>query len=309
MRKFVFSLLVAAVLTACADPKGADTFTTSGVLSGSILTQADCGKAPDTSVWVVVDGQGECLRYYHSGLGDGTQTVQVFFHGDWMWQWRDGRAKVPNGYSERANLPALQGRADKYGSSTGQPFIYFARPGVFGSSGVHKRRRLPRESAIITAALDAIKDRHGIERFAVSGQSGGGHVVAALLTRRDDIDCAVMASGVVSVRQRSQLRGWGNRDITGFTEYLDPITRIDQIPADPDRRIFVVGDPEDSNTPFESQKSFFDAVASAGHDASLVKAKGRGRSRHGLGEIGIAIAGACMSGQSTSDIVQKYSTL
>ncbi|MEM1163312.1 MAG: hypothetical protein AAGJ28_20475, partial [Pseudomonadota bacterium] len=180
---------------------------------------------------------------------------------------------------------------------------------VFGSTGEHKRRRLARESQIISAALDAIKARHGLTSLTLSGQSGGGHVVASLLTLRDDVDCAAIASGVVSVRDRSRIRGWGGQDITGFTSFFDPIRHIGSIPADTERRIFVVGDPQDSNTPFSTQQAYYTAVADAGHAISLIKSRGGGRARHALADTGIAVAGACMSGAPTVDITGRYSTL
>ncbi|HAF52914.1 MAG TPA: prolyl oligopeptidase, partial [Leclercia adecarboxylata] len=48
---------------------------------------------------------------------------------------------------------------------TGLPTIIIARPGTYGSSRDHYRRRQAEEFQAIAAALDAIKARYGIQRF------------------------------------------------------------------------------------------------------------------------------------------------
>ena len=143
-------LLALLALAACADPKGADTTTGDGVLSGSILTAEDCARHPETSVWVVVDGTGECIRYYHSGLGEATPVVHVWFHGDRMMQWTDGRSRVGRSYEDSATPEGIARRVALGRDWTGGPYIRFSRPGVFGSSGFHKQRRLAREGRIVT---------------------------------------------------------------------------------------------------------------------------------------------------------------
>ena len=288
----------------------ADTFTAAGVLSGSAVTEAACAENPDTAVWVVVDGQGDCLRYFHQGLTGSAPTVHVHFHGDTIWQWKDGRTQIPDFYEGSAspeNLARLVARgADETGPT---PYIRFSRPGVYGSSGDHKRRRLARESALISAGLDVLKTRYGIETFAVSGQSGGGHVVASLLARRSDIGCAVATSGVLAVRKRSVLNGWGRRDITGFVDYYDPVDHVDEIIVSPKLKIFVMGDPKDTNTPFSSQKLYFDSLVSAGKPAWLIRAKGGGRSNHSLALEGFAVIRDCVAGMATDAIVRRHTVL
>lgn len=297
--------LIALAVTGCTVlPPNANTFLHSGVVSGSVMTQDAC-KWPDTSVWVVVDGQGECVRYFHGGLEAENNIAHVHFHGDRLWHSK-GKIKTV-GY--RDNGPAaLQSHARGNAAYYGLPYIRLSRPGVYGSSGDHKQRRLARESLIVNAALDAIKRRYRIKQFHLSGQSGGGHVVAALLPRRNDVRCAVITSGVVAVAKRNFERGWST-DITGYDGFYDPIDHVREIAPDPTRRIFVVGDPGDTNVPFSSQSAYYTTLKSAGHNAWLVEASGKGSSNHSLSHVGFPLIKACHSGASPKDIAEQASAL
>ena len=87
------------------------------------------------------------------------------------------------------------------------PYVFFASPGMYGSSGDHMQRRRPAESRLISAGLDALKQRLGINEFVLVGQCGGGHVTASLITLRADVVCAVVASANASPRIRWQTLG------------------------------------------------------------------------------------------------------
>ncbi|MBM3556505.1 MAG: hypothetical protein FJX47_13240 [Alphaproteobacteria bacterium] len=154
---------------------------------------------------------------------------------------------------------------------------------------------------LVLAAFDELKARYGVERFAISGFSSGGHLVGALLAKRNDIVCAVAASGVLAVRQRIQWRGWVT-DITGFSDYYDPITQVDRIPSDANRRIFIIGDPRDINAPFVAQESYAKEVARHGHAVWLMKAEGVDRARHYLGGKELNVAKWCLDGETAESI-------
>lgn len=293
--------IAAVLLAACGiGQHNADTFSAAGVLSGSRVDRTDCPDAP-TYLWVEADNRGECLRYFGAGLLQANPVVHVWFHGDRMAQNEEGEAWVSRSYEGHSDMKTLQGFADREFADYGLPYIRFSRPGVYGSSGEHKERRRARESALIDAALDRLKERYRIGRFALTGQSGGGHVVAALLTLRTDIDCAVMTSGVLSVRQRARMHGW-KTDITGYRDYWDPVDHVDRIAEDRKRRIFIVGDPLDKNTPFETQLAYYDAVAAAGHPVGLLRAKGKGKARHSLNFTGFKVAKWCLDGLPAEDM-------
>jgi pimeloyl-ACP methyl ester carboxylesterase len=262
------------------------------------MMQQRCARASD-SVWVVKKGRGDCIRYFSSGLNEENPIALVFFHGDLMPQ-RGGRGGH-SGWSDsqpevlRSEMRAVSQRSDI-------PVIFVARPGVFGSTGDHAERRRPREVELMNLALDEIKKRHNIERFALAGQSSGGHLVGALLSNRNDVKCAAMASGVVAVRARAHAHGW-SADATGYRDFYDPIDHVDEIAESPDLTIFVIGDEKDSNVPFRTQKMYFDKLLKRGLDAHLVRAKGNGPEHHGLAHCGIRIAGLCAQNRNASETI------
>jgi hypothetical protein len=273
---FLLGFLGQGLTSLAAQPRGAG------------MSQQQCAGASE-SVWIVKDGRGDCIRYYSSGLKEENPIVLVFFHGDLMPK-RGGRGGL-GGWSDsqpgvlRSHMRQVSHRLDI-------PVIFVARPGVFGSSGDHAERRRPREVALMNLALDELKKRHNIERFALAGQSSGGHLVGAMLSNRSDIKCAAMASGVVAVRARAVAHGW-SADATGYRDFYDPIDHVDEIAERPDLTIFVIGDEKDSNVPFRTQRMYFDKLIKHGLNAHLVRAKGRGRQHHGLAHCGLRIAGLC----------------
>lgn len=299
-------------LGACATPamQNADTATPAGMLSGSIMDKAHCEALRTAwdggdTVWVVLEpawdpDDGTCIRYMYAGLEPANPVAHVYLHGDVIQQSESGWARAWPGY-ETVTPERLDGFARREFDTYGVPYIRLSRPGTFGSSGFHRERRREKEALIVDAALNLIKERHRIARLALVGQSGGGHVVARLLTLRDDVQCAVISSGVVAVRQRAGLHGWAT-DITGYRDYVDPVDEVDAIIVDPDRRIFILGDPRDKNTPFVTQTAYFEAVEAAGHDVTLLKAEGGGEAHHSLALTGFKVMRWCLDGLSGSAI-------
>ena len=124
----------------------------------------------------------------------------------------------------------VQALAEQFSASFLRPYIHLARPGILGSSGHHLDRRRPREIALVDTALTRLKAHFGWRRLNLVGQSGGGHLVAALIARRDDIGCAVITSGNTAVAQRNRENGW-TADITGHTDFsirstMSPRSRV-----------------------------------------------------------------------------------
>ncbi len=68
------------------------------------------------------------------------------------------------------------------------------------------------------------------------------------------------------------------------------------------RRIFIVGDEADQVTPFVQQKAFAEALATNGHHARLIAAKGNGKDHHGLTVAALRAAGQCAGGASDEAI-------
>lgn len=162
-----------------------------------------------------VDGTPENVRFYGLQLG-GIAPPLVYFSGDCT-QKIDGVWSVFFEDYARQSPLAVQEWSEQMSISLGRTFVGLARPGISGSSGNHQERRRPREIAIVNAALDAMKKAFGWSVIDLSGFSGGGHLVAALIAARSDIGCAVIASGNVSVRQRNAVMKW-DADVTGFSD-------------------------------------------------------------------------------------------
>lgn len=254
----------------------------------------------NTSVWVIVDDKGECVRFYASGVKPNNELVHVWFHGD--------RMRMSEARYNSMTPEWLQDRADRIYNRYEIPYIQFSRPGTHGSSGHHGQRRRPRESKIVNAALNKIKARYGVGQYVLSGQSGGGHIVASLLTMRADVGCAVITSGVVAVSERLLLRN-RSLDLMGYDDYFDPIDHVDNIATCSELKIFIVGDPQDASVAFETQQSYFDALKSLGHNVWLVRGNARGNTNHGLAWLGFKIIEWCIDNLPEAEIVERAKSL
>jgi hypothetical protein len=240
-------------------------FSASDVLNGIVSTPSDCGGPGKT--WVEVDGHGDCLRFYGT-IPDGSPNRPVIFlEGDAVQ--RNGKTdagqtvwSVPPYYTQ-LSPSIMQAEAEQYAAATHRPFINLARPGIYGSSGNHLQRRRKREVDLVNAAVDRLKDRFGWNLISLAGQSGGGHLVGALLARRRDVDCAVIASGNVAVRRRLQELGLA-ADVTGFTDFIDPVDDVDQVARHPPRTVIMLTDPMDAVVTASSQRVFSAALRRAG---------------------------------------------
>src|SRR5215470_9427326 len=157
-------------------------FSGAELLRGKRITQAECAALPG-AVWAAVDQQGECIRYYHSTAGGSGSEVVVFFSAEVASTNARGEVKPYDFYVKRTPA-ALQERIAGTSRTLRMPYLYLGRPGSYGSSGEYAKRRTPREIDLISAALDAIRSRHGYTRLHLAGYSEGGHAAAALLARR-----------------------------------------------------------------------------------------------------------------------------
>lgn len=303
----LLSLLVAlaAVLTptiACAQrvPMQTDNSNLSAgaLLSGSSATAPDCERI-SPAVWARTEsGQAECLRYWTAGLQpDANRQVLVYIPSDQI-----SGSQPASGYTS-LNPAALQQAAQRIQSRLGVPVILLTRPGMLGSSGDHRQRRREPELRLMSAALDELKKRHGIEEFTLVGLSGGGHVVASLLGWRSDIVCAVPTSAVSAPRMRWEAKGM-IADATGFTDSYEPIANLDASRFHPRLRVFVLGDPKDSNVFWSTQTPLADRLRQLGAAVEVLTGEGSDGERHHLGGSGQRIGGLCLQGRTTPDILK-----
>ena len=305
-------LPIAALLCAFAAPCRSQTvaadeiFPANDLAAGKTIARDECSRLA-YAVWVEHQYGSECIRYFPSPGVDRAGQANFFFHGDLL----DGNFPIWAAYTDN-NAKTLFAYAKRMEATHGLPFVYVARPGTYGSSGRHAERRRPKEFYSMNAAVDAIKAKHGIGKVLLSGQSGGATIVGAILTLgRTDVLCAVGTSGGYAVLERVELimnragRTAAGKDSTGYSDVYDVIKYVSGIRPDPQRRIFVIGDPLDQMTPFSLQKKFADLVRAAGHEIQVVEARGTGPLHHGLRPVGLLAVGLCGRGIPTEELILK----
>ena len=273
------------------------------LLSGKRITEADCA-ALAGAVWVVVDRQGECIRYYHSAASAAGREAVVFLSGDVVSTNARGEARPSSTYV-KMTPETMQNGSASWSRSLGIPYLHLGRPGTYGSSGEHAKRRTAREVELVSAALDAIKVRHGYARLHVIGYAEGGHTAAALLPRRTDLGCVVLTSALVSVRDWLNEIG-RSEDVTGNKNPLDPIALVDRVAKRPDLHVFVLIDPDDVVISARSQTSYVRRATAAGLPVRQVFIAAPDAQAHALWRAGREIAVGCAKGMSEDAIVAKY---
>lgn len=273
-------------------------FSAEALVRGVAATAEQCAAVKD-AVWArTATGEAECLRYWSAGLptGQPAPRVLVYFTGDQL-----AFDQADAGYAGRSPK-TVQGLVDGMGSRTGVPFILLARPGTFGSSGEHKQRRRELEPRLVSAALDEIRKRHAIDELVLVGLSGGGHIVASLLGWRSDVVCAVPASAVSSPRLRWERLG-RTSDLTGFTDSYEPLPQLKREVFHPKLRVFVVGDPKDSNVPWPTQAPLAERLKELGAAVEVIHAEGSDPQRHATGSSAQRIGALCLQGKPTPEIL------
>ena len=238
-------------------------------------------------VRVEVDGQHDVLAFYGAAPEGSRADPVIFLRGDAL-ELRDGVLAANEFY--RATSPRdVQALCEQFAALFGRPYLHLARPGILGSSGRHRDRRRPREVALVDAALTRLKQRFGWTALNIVGQSGGGHLVAALIARRSDIDCAVIASGNTAVAQRNREYGW-TADITGHADFLDPIDHVADVARHPPNKVIVLTDPQDARVSASVQTAYVEALRAAGVEVDHRFLPAAGALRHDLQTAGVIAA-------------------
>jgi hypothetical protein len=281
------------------DP-GNENFTERGLVRGIKATKAACSQVQG-AVWAALSAaEGECVRYWVAGLTEtNSSSVLFYFSGDLL-----ARDRLLETDYVWLNPQKMQSTVVARQALLGVPYIVVGRPGMYGSSGEHKQRRRAEEGRLVSSAIDEIKKVHKLTDISVVGQSGGGHVVASLLTYRSDIVCAVPASSVSSPRMRWQLRGQA-MDFTGFVDSYEPVDNLAQGRFNPKLRVFVLGDPQDSNVPWNTQLPLAVRLRELGVQVEVLEGQGSGRERHGLNASALMIGSLCSQGHTTPEILIK----
>jgi len=295
------SLLLLPTAVAAQSRPSDERFTNAAVAAGNTIPRERCVKleAQETATWVTIDGKGECLRYYAAGLRPGANPiVAAWMHGDIM-----GSRPTQIGHQEGLGVAAMIAQERALSERFQVPFVFLARPGAYGSSGTFwTMRHSPREAALMNAHLDALKARYGIGSWALGGHSAGGTLTAEFLARRRDVRCAVIASG--GAAYRAYLEAHRHPALARPETWFDPYDSLDRIPKDPGRRIFVIGDPRETNVFFHTQRRYFDGLAARGHAAWLVPLERAPAPKfHSLVDFGETATGLCAQGEDTDAIL------
>jgi len=318
MRKIVL-VVMAALVAGCATTPETPPYSTmsaAGLRTGVVVGEAECARDP-SAVWVAAPprrrrGRGACIRYYTAGLAATNKVAIVFLHGNRLARSfdKDGRLiRVDAGPSYgNPSAAAMQAAAGIQAKALGHPFIILARPGYYGSSGVANEQYRRREILLVNAALDAIKQRHGIARFGVSSQSGGGPALSGILALRDDLPCAAFSSSLTAFDERERAlrepsRNPPLRQVT--TDPYDPIRETAAIRPSPDRRVFIVGDPNDKLIPLAAQQAYADALKRQGVHVAMTTSTAVGDNHHSLGATGQHAVGWCIDGLPDAEILAR----
>jgi hypothetical protein len=114
---------------------------------------ATCQKTDD-AVWAEYAGGQDCIRFFSGGTIKDAPVVIVLLRGDTVGWVKRKPADIPDNTVE-----AQKGRAERTAQVIDVPVIVLERPGTFGSTGNHLRRRQAPEFLALNSALDAIKQR------------------------------------------------------------------------------------------------------------------------------------------------------
>ena len=305
-RGWLPALLALSAVTAPAFAQsrvGQENFDPVAVVDGIRIDRDACValERDETAIRVEALGQVACLRYYAAGLAATNPVAALWLNGDVLGPRGNDATRRQSGFGPAAMVAQESALSRRFGV----PFIFLGRPGTYGSAGRHfTMRGRPVEASLVDAALDALKARYRIGAWALGGHSGGGTLVAEMLTRRSDLRCAVISSGAASYRAYLEARG--------LAKPGDPLTRFDpsesiaRIPADPARRVFVIGDPRETNVPFATQRLFHERLAARGVAAWLVPLERATDARHhDLVDFGETATGLCAAGADTATILRR----
>jgi tripartite-type tricarboxylate transporter receptor subunit TctC/pimeloyl-ACP methyl ester carboxylesterase len=297
--------------TTAAPPSGfsADTFSRQGLTSGATATEAGCRALPD-GLWTSTGkGRRECLRHAAAGMqGAAGRTALVYVSGDpegGSYRSAGGRPQV-DGVSElyETSPETLRAAAEALSAAAGgAPVVLLARPGMHGSSGDHARdRHTPDEVELIDDALTQVRQRYGLQAFALVGFSSGGTVVANLLARRSDVRCAAIASAPLDLAAFYQGRDGVVPDHYAMRgDLADPMRTVSAI--QPSATVFVLGDRRDRSVPASAWGAWVAAARRAGLRVHAAEVDGLDRSEFGGGASrhltswrGMEVAQACAEG-------------
>ena len=316
MREMALATVIGFVASTAMAADGYSTMSPDGLRTGVIVSEAACA-ADAKAVWVSAphgDGtaEGACIRYYAAGLTASNPAAIVFLHGNRLDRKYDAEGRLiriaPGASYGTPTVEALQTAAAAQAKALGHPFIILARPGYYGSSGSANEQYRRREALLVNAALDAIKQRHGIAKLGVSSQSGGGPALGGVLALRSDVTCAAFSSSLTAFDEREKALGEATRGppLHKVTpDAYDPIREVGNIKPRPDLRVFIVGDAGDKLIPLLAQQAYAEALKRQGVQVAMTASTAVGEVHHSLGATGQHAVGWCIDGLPDAEILSR----
>lgn len=277
------------------------------VLAAEAQSKELCEKNP-RRIHVATRWSTECIAWFVTRGHERDRRAIVFFDGD------TSPERIADNATVQRNLSNAKELLQRWADRLGVRYILVSRVGLNGSSGNHGERRKPKETMIMNAAVDILKERLGFDRVALAGQSGGATIAATLLSLgRTDVDCAVLGSGAYELVEL-RAKDLAKAGVTPTKEQLlnvtlDPMDLADAVPPDRRRRIFVVGDEADVRTPFSQQKRYAERLARLGHHARTIAIDAQGELDHGATVYTIPTAGACLRGVPDGQLMAANKSL
>jgi hypothetical protein len=313
--RIALQAIALAAATSVVTAASAEIIKKEDMLRGITMTRDQCA-ATAWALWLNVDGQDFCVRYYLSTAGgEGVRPV-IFLMGDLFgtvnpkkWEWmpiaEDKNAGVtfdPADTYRDINTDDLIKTADAFSKMAKTTAIYLARIGIGGTSGNHVFRKSQLELHLMNASLNAIKQRHGFDGFHLAGQSGGSTIVTGLAAGRSDIACAVSGSGRF-------MRSYYSSSTDPARTPLNPIEFIPSIARNQSLRFILVTDSADRSVPAREQTPFAERMHQAGRDISQYFVNATDDYHHDVVRYTQLVTGGCVLGKSDTEIAAAVSTM
>jgi hypothetical protein len=281
---------------------GAEIFKKEDLLRGITISRAQCD-ATEQTLWLNVHGRDFCVRYYLSTAGGEGPRPVVFLDGDQLgkidlktWSWMDTSEAKDRDTEEIKRI------VDAFSKLSRTTAIFLARIGVDGTSGNHLSRKTVLELDLMSAALDALKQRYRFEGFHLAGQSGGSKIAGGLIGLRHDVVCAVLGSGPLALPPSPRLPDPGR---TSF----DPTAMAAQVAQNHLLRPYIVTDRSDKRVPLAQQSGYVDKVRRAGRQLPQFFVETVDDLRHGVLTYTELVTAGCVLGRPDDEITKAVVTV
>ena len=170
-----------------------------------------------------------------------------------------------------ASAAELDRNYDRLSLGQSIPIIHLPGPGVFGAGGRYDEFYSNRAAEVLDGAISLIVSEFEGDHIIVSGASSAGLIVAGLLSMRDDIRCAVIASAPLDLTAHAQFNP-AHTHYYGSTEPFDPIRHVHSVLEDRDRTIFIGYSETDQVVSSRYQIDYAEALLELGHSVVLESA-------------------------------------